>query len=64
MRQARAYAMVAFGWVGAYARVGAYASFKKTALSGIVSAWEREYTFMNCEIEPGQGTDRIKLALT
>jgi hypothetical protein len=29
MRRARAYATVAFGWVGAYARVGAYASLKK-----------------------------------
>jgi hypothetical protein len=33
-RQARAYAMVAFGWVGAYAQVDAYASFKKLA-SGV-----------------------------
>jgi hypothetical protein len=35
MRQACAYATVALGSVGAYAKVGAYASFKKLA-SGIV----------------------------
>jgi hypothetical protein len=31
MRQARAYATVAFGWVGTYTRIDAYASFKTLA---------------------------------
>jgi hypothetical protein len=35
-RQARAYATVAFGSVGAFAQVDAYASFKKLASGGVV----------------------------